>query len=228
MSVRIISILLAMAEATWLPHPLPEPKQAEVAPPAVALATAPAEQPVPSQPVAPTEQPVPAPVRIVPAPPLGASIASQPYRIGAGDRLRINTFGEDRFSGEFLVNGDGQIVFPLFGNIPARGLTTSALAASIATRLQPDYVRDPRVTAEVISFRPVYVLGEVARPGEYPYVEGMTVYTLVAKAGGFSYRANTKVIFVRRENSVVEHKYRSGSATPVLPGDTIRIPGRYF
>ena len=216
MSVRIISIVLAMAEATWLPHPLPEPKPVETAAPA----PAPAEQPVPAPPAAP--------VRIVPASPLGASIASQPYRIGAGDRLRINTFGEDRFSGEFLVNGDGQIVFPLFGNIPARGLTTSDLAASIATRLQPDYVRDPRVTAEVISFRPVYVLGEVARPGEYPYVEGMTVYTLVAKAGGFSYRANTKLIFVRRENSVVEHKYRSGSATPVLPGDTIRVPGRYF
>jgi len=224
MSVRIISILLAMAEATWLAHPLPEPKPVETAAPAVA----PAEQPVPSQPVAPAEQPVPAPVRIVPAPPLGASTASQPYRIGAGDRLRINTFGEDRFSGEFLVNGDGQIVFPLFGNIPARGLTTSDLAASIATRLQPDYVRDPRVTAEVISFRPVYVLGEVARPGEYPYTDGMTIYALIAKAGGLSYRANSKNIYVRHENDGAEQRLRLQSSTRILPGDMIRIPQRFF
>ena len=216
MSVRIISIVLAMAEATWLPHPLPEPKPVEAAVPAAA----PAEQPIPAPPAAP--------VRIVPASPLGASIASQPYRIGAGDRLRINTFGEDRFSGEFLVNGDGQIVFPLFGNIPARGLTTSDLAASIATRLQPDYVRDPRVTAEVISFRPVYVLGEVARPGEYPYTEGMTIYALIAKAGGLSYRANSKNIYVRHENDGTEQRLRLQSSTRILPGDTIRIPQRFF
>ena len=216
MSVRIISIVLAMAEATWLPHPLPEPKPVEAAVPAAA----PAEQPIPAPPAAP--------VRIVPASPLGASIASQPYRIGAGDRLRINTFGEDRFSGEFLVNGDGQIVFPLFGNIPARGLTTSDLAAAIATRLQPDYVRDPRVTAEVISFRPVYVLGEVARPGEYPYTEGMTIYALIAKAGGLSYRANSKNIYVRHENDGTEQRLRLQSSTRILPGDTIRIPQRFF
>lgn len=228
MSVRVISILLAMAEPTWLAHPLPDPKPAETAAPVPASA----QQPAPPPPVAPAEQPVPtqspAPVRIVPASPLGASLASQPYRIGAGDRLRITTFGEDRFSGEFLVNGDGQIVFPLFGNIPARGLTTTDLAASIATRLGPDYVRDPRVTAEVISFRPVYILGEVARPGEYPFTEGMTVYALIAKAGGLSYRANGKHIYVRHENDGAEQRLRLQSTTRVQPGDTIRIPQRFF
>jgi len=216
MSVRIISIVLAMAEATWLPHPLPEAKPAETAAPA---AQAP-EQPAPP--------PAAEPVQMVPTSPLGASTTKQPYRISAGDRLRIVTFGEDRFSGEFLVNGEGQIVFPLFGNIPASGLTTTDLAEAIASRLGPNYVREPHVTAEVIGFRPVYILGEVARPGEYPYTEGMTIYALLAKAGGLSYRANGKYIYVRHENDGAERRVRLESATSVRPGDTIRIPQRFF
>lgn len=151
-----------------------------------------------------------------------------PYRLSPGDKVRITTFGEDRFSGEFLINGDGQIAFPLFGDIPAGGLTLPDLSAAITSRLAPNYVRDPHVTAEVVSFRPVYVLGEVARPGEYPYTDGMTIYSLIAKAGGLSYRANSKRIYVRHENDAAEQRIRLESSTPVRPGDTIRIPQRFF
>lgn len=157
-----------------------------------------------------------------------SAIISEPYRIANGDRIKIVTFAEERFSGEYLVHGDGKITFPLFGDIPARGSTAAEFAASIASRLAPDYLRDPQVTAEVISFRPVYVLGEVARPGQYPYVEGMTMYALIAQAGGLSYRANHKLAFVRHDNRPDEQRVRIVSSSPVMPGDTIRIPQRIF
>jgi polysaccharide export outer membrane protein len=153
---------------------------------------------------------------------------AQVYRISQGDKIKITTFGEDRFSGEFLVHGDGKITFPLFGDIPAAGSTIPLLIASIKTRLTPDYLRDPQVTAEVISFRPVYVLGEVARPGQYSYTEGMTMYALIAQAGGFSYRANSKRAFVRHDGQSVEQRIDIQSSTPISPGDTIRIGQRIF
>ena len=166
--------------------------------------------------------------------PASLAIAQQPlavtqaYRINRGDKIKITTFGEDRFSGEFLVHGDGRITFPLFGDIPAAGLTSTEFAAAITNRLGPDYLREPQVTAEVISFRPVYILGEVARPGQYPYAEGLTMYALIAQAGGHSYRANRKYAWVRHDGQTAEQRVQVGSATPILPGDTIRIPQRIF
>lgn len=159
---------------------------------------------------------------------LAPVVSTGAYRISAGDKIRISTFAEERFSGEFLVHADGNITFPLFGEIPARGLTASEVARAITTRLTPDYLRDPQVTAEVIGFRPVYVLGEVARPGAYPYVEGMTMFSLIAQAGGLSYRANHKVAFVRHDQETAEQRMKIESASPVMPGDVIRIPQRIF
>lgn len=156
------------------------------------------------------------------------SPVSQQYRIAKGDKVKINTFGEDRFSGEFVVHGDGKITFPLFGGVPAAGSTSDELAVTIASRLAPDYLREPQVTAEVISFRPVHILGEVAKPGQYPYVEGMTMYALIAQAGGHSYRANRNYVYVRRDGYTAEHRIQVLSGTPVQPGDTIRIPQRIF
>jgi polysaccharide export outer membrane protein len=84
------------------------------------------------------------------------------------------------------------------------------------------------VTAEIISFRPVYVLGEVARPGQYPYSEGMTMYALIAQAGGFSYRANHKRAYVRHDGQTAEQMLDIESSTPIMPGDTVRIGQRIF
>jgi len=149
-------------------------------------------------------------------------------RIAKGDKIKVTTFGEDRFSGEYLVHADGKISFPLFGDIQADGLTAAELGAAIAGRLAPDYLRDPQVVAEVVSFRPVYVLGEVARPGQYAFVEGMTMYALFAQAGGLSYRANPKTVFVRHDGQRREIRLRVESSTPVRPGDTVRVTQRIF
>lgn len=163
------------------------------------------------------------PASVAPRASVGQTVA-----IAYGDKVKITTFGEDRFTGEFVVHGDGKITFPLFGEIQAGGLTAEQLAERIAGRLAPDYLREPKVTAEVITFRPVYVLGEVARPGQYPYVEGLTMFALFAQAGGLSYRANHRYAYVRHDNQPDEQRISVESSTAVMPGDTIRVPQRIF
>jgi polysaccharide export outer membrane protein len=81
---------------------------------------------------------------------------------------------------------------------------------------------------QVTNFRPFYILGEVQRPGTYQYSTDMTVLNAVATAGGFTYRANRRRVFIRRANETEELSYPLTIATPVLPGDTVRIGERLF
>ncbi len=157
-----------------------------------------------------------------------APVGSYEYRIGPGDRLRVATYGEERLSGDFTVNAAGQVSFPLLGAVPAAGRTVAEFNTDVQRRLGAEFMRNPQVTVEMVSFRPVYILGEVQRPGEFPYGERMSVFALVAKAGGFTYRANQKYVYVRAENELEEHAVRLSSTTAVQPGDTIRVGERTF
>ncbi|MGH6971663.1 MAG: polysaccharide biosynthesis/export family protein, partial [Caulobacteraceae bacterium] len=75
---------------------------------------------------------------------------------------------------------------------------------------------------------PYYILGEVVKPGEYPYIVGLTVLNAVATASGFTYRADTHKVYIRRANAPKEVELKITSTTPVEPGDTIRIAERFF
>ena len=156
------------------------------------------------------------------------SVGSFEYRIGAGDHVKVTTYGEDRLTGEFTVNSAGVISFPLLGNVPAAGKTLAEFNAELQRRLGSEFMKNPQVSVEMVNFRPVYILGEVQKPGEFAFGERMSIYALVAKAGGFTYRANQKYAYVRGENDTVERAVRLSSATAVQPGDTIRIPERTF
>jgi protein involved in polysaccharide export with SLBB domain len=151
------------------------------------------------------------------------------YRLGSGDKLRIIVFGEDSLSGEFLVpGGDGAISFPLIGDVKAAGLTVTELKSALEAKLRDGFLKDPRVSIEVLNFRPYYILGEVTKPGEYPYIVGLTVLNAVATASGFTYRADTRKVYIRRANSSKEESLKLTTTTPVEPGDTIRIGERFF
>ena len=152
-----------------------------------------------------------------------------PYRLGVGEQVRIITFGEEQLTGQFRVNDRGTIAIPLLGAIPASGLTTAELEHSIAQRLRDKKVLlDPSVSVEVLTYRPVFILGEVNKPGEYPYQPGMTVLTAVTIAGGFTYRAQTDYASILRpiDGHAVEGRVNRG--TEVRPGDVITIFERYF
>ena len=150
------------------------------------------------------------------------------YRLGAGDKIRVITFGEAALSGEFSVEGSGKIALPLAGEVQAAGLTATQLQAAVEKLLRGDYVQDPKVSVEVLTYRPYFILGEVNSPGQYPYMSGLTVLNAVATAKGFTLRANTKKVILKPDGATTEKAYRLDPATPVAPGDTIRIPERVF
>lgn len=154
--------------------------------------------------------------------------AGYEYRLGSGDKIRLIVFGEPDLSGEFTISGDGMVSLPLIRDVRAGGLTASQLQANVEDAFKEGYLKDPRVSIEVLTFRPFYILGEVNKPGEYPYSNGMTVVNAVALASGYTYRANQKKVFVRHAGSTAEEEVPLTSATMVAPGDTVRIAERYF
>ncbi|MFA4899103.1 MAG: polysaccharide biosynthesis/export family protein [Brevundimonas sp.] len=150
------------------------------------------------------------------------------YRLGSADKVRIDVFGEDALGGEFVVNGEGKVALPLIGEVQVAGLTVAQLQEAVAQALRQGYLNQPRITAQVLTYRPIYILGEVNRPGEYPYVPDLTVLNAVATAQGFTYRANTRRVFVRRAGSQIEEAQPLTADAHVSPGDTLRIGERYF
>lgn len=150
------------------------------------------------------------------------------YTLGSGDQLRIIVFGEENLSGEFFVDGAGMVSLPLVGEVPAAGKTVAEFRSVLEERLADGYLNDPRVSAEVLNYRPFYILGEVEESGEYPYTDGLTVMNAVARAGGFTYRANTRVVFIKRADTNAEVEVPLNATLRVMPGDTIRIAERFF
>lgn len=150
------------------------------------------------------------------------------YRLGSGDKVRVITYGEDSLSGEFFVGGSGRVALPLIGEVAALGLTSAEFEDAIEAKLREGYLREPRVSVEILNYRPFYILGEVNSPGTYPYTSGLTVRNAVATAGGFTYRANQRKVFIKRAGDEEEREYPLEGITPVAPGDTIRIAERFF
>ena len=162
------------------------------------------------------------------AEPVAATRSLPEYRLGSGDKVRVTTFGESALTGEFLVSGTGKVSLPLVGELPALGLTARELQASVETTLKQGYLKEPRVSVEILSYRPFYILGEVKSPGTYPFTSDLTVVKAVATAGGFTDRANMRKVFIKRPDSEKEERYSLDANTPVAPGDTIRIAERFF
>jgi protein involved in polysaccharide export with SLBB domain len=164
-----------------------------------------------------------------------ASLAAAPgtavsgeYRLGPGDKIRVITFGEASLTGEFLVSGAGRVSFPLIGDVDATGKSAGEFQAAVENALKDGYIKEPKVSVEVLTYRPFYILGEVMKPGEYPYTNALNVNNAVATAGGFTYRADTKRVFIKRANEQTEESYPLTASILVAPGDTIRIKERFF
>src|SRR6202165_5683280 len=150
------------------------------------------------------------------------------YRLDAGDKLRVVVYGQEGLTNTYAIDAGGSITMPLIGSVPARGRTPATLASAITAKLRDGFIRDPSVAVEIEAYRPFFILGEVAAPGQYPYVPNMSVESAVAIAGGFSPRA-------RRDRVTLTHTDASGSArivvplgTALSPGDTVLVGERWF
>ncbi|MGO7204257.1 polysaccharide biosynthesis/export family protein [Rhizobium ruizarguesonis] len=163
-----------------------------------------------------------------PAPKAFNEATIQPYALDSGDRLRITVFDQQSLTNTYTVDQAGYVAFPLIGQVPARGRTLQQLSGQIAQKLQQGYLRDPDVTIDVDRYRSVFIMGEVGQPGQYAYVPGMTVQNAIAVAGGFSSRANQRMVDVTRKINGQVLTGRINISWPIIAGDTIYVRERLF
>ena len=158
-----------------------------------------------------------------------AAVAPSPYRVGAGDEVRISVGGLDAITNTYVIGDTGMISLPMLAPIAVAGRTVAEMQDAIAQELRTrQLVNDPNVQAQVVKYRPFFILGEVQRPGQYPYVPGMSVLNAVSIAGGYTFRAQRKYAAISRPagDRIVEG--RAGPNTPILPGDTVTIDESWF
>ena len=163
-----------------------------------------------------------------PAPKAFHEATIQPYRLDAGDRLRITVFEQTGLTNTYSVDQAGYVAFPLIGSVPARGRTIQELESVIAAKLRQGYLREPDVSIEVDRYRSIFVMGVVGQAGQYSYVAGMTVQNAIAVAGGFSPRANQANVDVTRKINGDIMTGRVSISDPILAGDTIYVRERLF
>jgi len=152
------------------------------------------------------------------------------YQLGSGDRLSVVFFGKHvgDLSGEYEIDGTGLIPMPLVGSLRVQGMTVAEAEATIKAAYQPEYVKNPRISIQVLNYRPFYIMGQVNSPGSYPYVNGISVLEAVVIAGGFTKRAKESKMQIIRGTDKSRTKQDATPETVILPGDVIEVPQRYF
>ena len=150
------------------------------------------------------------------------------YRLDAGDKLRVVVYGQEGLTNTYAIDAGGSITMPLIGAVPARGRTPAALASQISAKLRNGYIREPSVAVEVEAYRPFFILGEVAAPGQYPYVPNMSVESAVAIAGGFSPRARSDRVTLTHTDASGPSRMVVPLGTALGPGDTVLVGERWF
>jgi polysaccharide export outer membrane protein len=179
----------------------------------------------------PAQVAAPAPAGLASA--AGAAIDS--YVIGASDVLTITVWKEPTLSGSLLVRPDGMVSVPLLGDVQASGMTPLQLADQISTKLKK-YIQDPNVSVVLtqINSKKVYLLGEVAKKGPMEMTPGMTLLEAISSAGGLTDYANTKKMYILRDDAGKHEKIpvhykealkgNSELNLVLKSGDTIVVP----
>jgi protein involved in polysaccharide export with SLBB domain len=145
------------------------------------------------------------------------------YVLGPGDKIKLTVYGETDLSGDFTIDGTGLVALPLVGQLRAAGYSAAQLEQAVGSALSKGYLKSPRISVEVSTYRPFYIIGAVNRPGEYPYVNHMNALNAVALAGGYQNNAVESVVFIRREGSNREEQMPTDRTTAIYPGDVVRV-----
>ncbi len=158
----------------------------------------------------------------------GSAMAENLYHLDTGDQVRVTVFNHPDLSGDFEISGEGTISMPLVQDVNLQGLSVKEAVTLIIGKLKPAYLRNPRVSIDVLNYRPFFIIGEVKQPGSYPYMSGLTVLSAVAVAGGYTRRANSKGVKITRGGGADKTSFQATAVTKVLPGDVIEIKESLF
>lgn len=158
----------------------------------------------------------------------GQTLANAPYRLGFGDIVSLTVYGEKDLSGDYKIAETGMVSIPLIGEVFLKNLTTSEAEILVTGKLADGYLVNPSVSIAVVQHRPFYILGEVAKPGSYSYTSDMNVLNAVALAGGFTYRANRKIVEIMPAGKTPDSYREAPIQASVQPGDTILVKERFF
>jgi polysaccharide export outer membrane protein len=157
-----------------------------------------------------------------------ATAATAVPRFQGGEKIQITVFNEPSLSGTYDIDSNGMVSLPLAGTIRAVGLTQPQFEQELAKKFKSEYLRNPKVTVTIQQYRPIYLVGEIEKQGEYAYKPGLNVLTAMAMAGGGTYRANKNYVLIQHVGEKGMKEYPQSATTLILPGDLIRIPERYF
>lgn len=168
-------------------------------------------------------------------PPSAAGPAVDSYVIGASDMLSVTVWKQPALSGTLLVRPDGMVSMPLLGDVQAAGSTPLQLADRIDTKLKK-YMQDPEVSVVLteINSKVIYLLGEIGKKGPVKMTPGMTLLEAIASAGGLTDFANSKKMYILRDQDgkhqkIQVHYKQAIKGDPAFnlvlqPGDTIVVP----
>jgi polysaccharide export outer membrane protein len=157
-----------------------------------------------------------------------AAAATSSPKLQAGEKIRVNVYGEATLSGDYQIDPSGFVSLPLAGTVRAAGLTQNELEQELSKKFRSEYLKNPKVTVSITEFKPFYIIGEVEKPGAYPYTSGLNVLSAIAIAGGTTYRASKSTILIQHPGEPGLREYPATAATPILSGDIIKVPQRYF
>jgi polysaccharide export outer membrane protein len=161
-----------------------------------------------------------------------ASLPSAPtgaYKVESGDQLLITVQDLDSAKGQYVVDDSGAISLPMIKDVVVRGKGFREIEDALENAYREARVlTNPLVTVQPGELRPFYVMGEVNKPGEYTYRQGMTVLAALSAAGGYTYRAKTGTVAIIRTANGQDVEERASEETPIQPGDRIRVYERWF
>lgn len=151
------------------------------------------------------------------------------YRVAPGDKLRVVVLSDTELSGDYEVDSTGVISPRMATRVSVVGMTTVEIEALLRDRYRTDgLLRNPKLTVDLVARRPFYIVGEITKPGAFPYVNGINVIQAIAIAGGYTRRASKTRITVRRFNSPAGEEETVTEDSPIGPGDVIHVPERWF
>ncbi|MCR9255645.1 MAG: polysaccharide export protein [Alphaproteobacteria bacterium] len=150
------------------------------------------------------------------------------YRLGVGDRIALRVFNNSGLNVERDIDAEGEIEVGFIGTVKVIDRTVTEVREEVARRLNDGFLVDPQVSFDVLQYRPVFVLGQVAIPGDYPFRPGLTAREAVAIAGGFTRRADTSEVTVYRKTLEGERRFDVAPGAYLRPGDIVEVGRRFI